>query len=322
MTNVYEIITAKMVEMIERDGLLPWQKPWTSATRADGRAPRNLVSNKAYRGMNFVILSMAGFSSPYFVTFKQAQQLGGSVRKGEKGIPVVFWKFGTREVENPTTRELDNAKTFLCRYYTVFNVEQCDGLEVPADAIAAPSTVEPIAACESLLERYIGRPRVRIGNAAYYTPSLDYVTMPAIDTFVGAAEYYSTLFHEFVHSTGHPNRLNRQGIAHVERFGSESYSKEELVAELGAAFLCADAGVENAAVTRNSAAYLKNWLHAIKADPKMLVMAAQQAQKAADMIAGRKAEDLAPAPKKLEQMTIAELKAKIAEIERAQAAVA
>lgn len=320
MINVYEIVTARMIEMIERDGLLPWQKPWTSQA-AGSQAPRNLRSGKAYRGMNFVILSMAGYSSPWFVTFKQAQELGGSVRKGEKGLPVVFWKFGTREVENPTTKELENERTALCRYYTVFNIAQCEGLTAPAADDAIAPTVEPIEACESIVAKYSGRPTMRVGSQASYTPSLDYVTMPARETFIGGDEYYSTLFHELTHSTGHPNRLNRSGIAHVERFGSESYSREELVAEMGAAFLCAEAGIANAAVTRNSAAYLKNWLQVIKADPKALVIAAQQAQKAADMIIGRQA-DQAPTPKKLEQMTAAEIRAKLAEMDQARAAAA
>ena len=175
----------------------------------------------------------------------------------------------------------------LCRYFTVFNTEQCEGLRVelfqPADS---QPQVEPIAACEQVVSGWAGKPVIQHGgDCASYSKLVDVIQMPERTWFDSVEEYYSTLYHELVHSTGHPTRLNRSTLMDFERFGDESYSREELVAEMGAAFLCGFAGVENRTIN-NSSSYLRSWLDVLKADSRLVMIAASQAQKAVDVILG------------------------------------
>lgn len=272
--SVYEIVTAGIIAELE-NGVVPWSKPWRSAS---GQMPTNLVSGKPYQGINTLILGMAGYASPYWVTFKQAIDLGGNVRKGEHGTKIVFWKVGEHE-----TAEGETERSFLVRYYTVFHVSQCDGLTVP---VTETRTVDPIETAEAIASAYPLGPVVDHGKAAaWYRPAQDTVGMPDRNTFTDGAAYYSALFHELTHSTGHANRLNRPGITDTIRFGSENYGKEELIAEIGAAFLCQMAGI--ATTIPQSAAYCKSWLTVIKADPKIIVSAASAAQKAVNHITGQ-----------------------------------
>jgi antirestriction protein ArdC len=182
--------------------------------------------------------------------------------------------------------ETENRKSILLRYYTVFNLEQCEGIESP-EPVAA---VNPIEQCESILERMPNPPRIEQDAQACYRPSIDTVGMPARAAFHSAEEYYSTLFHELTHSTGHPSRVGREGIMTHNPFGSDPYSKEELVAEMGAAMLCGVAGIESRTLG-NSAAYLQAWINKLKSDSRLIVSAASQAQKAADYILGRTAAE-------------------------------
>lgn len=276
--SVYDVITARILESLAR-GVVPWRKPW----KGGDSAPRNLVSGKEYRGVNVLLLSCMGYTSPYWLTFKQALAAKGNVRKGEKGTPVIFWKIYD-------DRDEPGKRRFVLRYYTVFNAEQCDGLTLPAANETPAPPVEPIAACESIVAGYKGAPPIKHGGGqACYSPSADEIRMPERDTFDGAAEYYSTLFHEMTHSTGSSKRLARDGITDPIRFGSHKYAKEELVAECGAAFLCGMAGIE-AATLENSAAYIANWSKKLKSEPRWIVEAAGQAQKAADLILGKAAK--------------------------------
>lgn len=280
--NVYEIITNKIVEKLEA-GFIPWHKPWSGS--ASKNAPRNLVTGKQYRGINVYLLSMAGYSSPYFATFKQISEKGGSVKKGEQGHMVVY--YGTAELED---RETGDPKVVpFLKYYKVFNVEQCEGLTVPAiDESAEDKVFSPIEQAESIFEAMPQCPDVRFGgNRAYYSPSLDYVQMPVKESFDTPDAYYNTLFHELAHSTGHSNRLARKGVTEASYFGSHEYSKEELVAEMTASFLSAEAGIET--TFDNSVAYIQSWLRALKNDKTMLVRAASMAQKASDFILSRQA---------------------------------
>jgi antirestriction protein ArdC len=273
--TVYEIITDRIIAQLEQ-GTTPWNKPWTA--RGDAGLPHNFVTKKAYRGINTWLLLAAGYTSPAFLTFKQARDLGGSVRKGEKGWPVVFWKFG--EVETKAGEVKDYA---FCRFYTVFNVSQCDGLQLPLadEQNEGLDDVPALDVCESMVQNWSGRPEIKHGpRGAFYSPSLDYVSIPERSAFNGPEAYYSTLFHELTHSTGHAKRLNRFQLG---TFGDKNYSKEELVAEMGAAFLCGFAGIENSTID-NSAAYLASWLKVLKSDSKMIISAASQAQKAVDLI--------------------------------------
>ena len=249
--NVYEVITARIVDMLE-NGTVPWRKPWS----ANGGEPRNLVSGKAYRGLNVFLLSAMGFSSPHWLTYRQASECGGSVKKGSKGCPVIFWKWNEPKQEaEPQTDSDSDRRAPILRYYTVFNVEQCDGIDAPA---SAARTFEPIAECERIVRSIPNGPRIgHHGSQAFYRPSTDTVVTPRPELFDSAPLFYSVLFHELAHSTGHASRLARKGITDVAMFGSHEYSREELIAEMGAAFLCGTAGIE-AATLQESTAYLAN----------------------------------------------------------------
>ena len=282
MPNVYEIITQRIIHQLE-SGVAPWRKPWKA--RGKSGLPRNLVSGHEYRGINLWILLSSGYASSHWLTFRQARELGGHVRQGETGLPVVYWKFGTREVQDGD--EIIEKRSVLCRYYTVFNVAQCEGLRIrPAEPAEDQPETQPIEACEQVVTGWLGKPTIRHGgDCASYHKVLDCVQMPEKPCFDSGEEYYSTLFHELTHSTGHPTRLNRSTLMDFERFGDHNYSREELVAELGAAFLAGYCGIENKTIN-NSAAYLASWLDALKNDHRMVLIAASQAQKAADLILG------------------------------------
>ncbi len=223
--------------------------------------------------------------SPYWLTFRQAKGLGGHVRKGEKSCPVVFWKW--LEKENRDTGKTERIP--LLRYYAVFNALQCELPEGKLPAVpeaALDNAFAPLERCEGVVADWLGKPDIQHDTSqACYRPATDVVHMPRPERFDGAEEYYSTLFHELTHSTGHASRLNRPGIADVARFGSRDYSKEELVAEMGAAFLCGHCAVENRTID-NSAAYVASWLARLRKDSKLVVQAAAQAQQAADWVLG------------------------------------
>jgi len=276
--SVYEIITDRIVKALE-NGTCPWHQPWNGKEFA----PRNLLSGKPYRGINAFLLAMFQNDNPYWLTFKQALQLGGNVRKGEKGMPVVFW---TEWQPKNDKREPDDRDAIpILRYYTVFHADQCEGIETPALPNIALHEFARIEACEAIVN---GMPssRAKIEHKqprAFYSPANDTVNMPSAERFESSALYYKTLFHELAHSTGHTSRLNRKGIAELNVFGSDEYGREELVAEMTAAFLCGHAGI-NPFTEATSASYLAGWLKAIKGDSKLVVIAAAQAQKAADWI--------------------------------------
>ena len=281
MPNVYEVITDRIVKQLEA-GVAPWHKPWKERGRA--ALPRNLVTGREYRGINVWILMSSGFGSPYWLTFKQALELGGHVRKGQAGLPVVYWKFGTRELQDGD--EVIERPFVLCRYYTVFNLEQCDGIPVPAPQPVAADQVKPIQVCEQVVTDWKTTPLiVHGGDRASHSKIEDRIRMPKPEDFDCAEEYYATLFHEMAHSTGHPSRLNRSTLMDAEFFGDQIYSREELVAEMGAAFLCGFTGIENRTVD-NSSAYLQSWLEALKSDSRLVMVAAGQAQRAVDYVLG------------------------------------
>ena len=283
--DVYERITARVLEQLER-GTVPWHKPWRGG---EAGCPRNLISRRPYRGINVFLLSACTpFESPFWLTFRQANELGGHVRKGAKSTPIVFWKWLRRE--NAETGETEQFP--LLRYYNVFNVAQC---ELPTEKVPALPSVpttefEPIGACEQILEGMPERPAIYYeGAAAYYRPLTDSVHLPKPEHFDSPEHFYGTVFHELIHATGHESRLNRHGITETPRFGTQTYSKEELVAEMGAAFLCGHAGIENNVID-NSASYVAEWLKRLRDDKRLVVHAAAAAQKAADFILGREFE--------------------------------
>lgn len=274
--NVYEIITEQVLEIMSQ-GVIPWKKPWNARG-----AHRNLITGKQYRGINVFLLSCTNFSSPWWLSFKQAKEKGGKIRKGEKGRQIVFWKpLLTQDIETGKEK-----KIFMLRYYTVFNLDQVEGIEAPKE----PETIElePIAEAEKIVSEMQNRPVIEEagGNKACYYPGKDSVQMPKFQDFDESEKYYSVLFHELGHSTGHVSRLARKEVQVCSRFGSEDYSKEELVAEMTAAFLCGESGILPATV-ENSAAYLQSWSARLKEDKKMVINAAAAAQRAADYILNR-----------------------------------
>ncbi len=276
MPNVYEIVTERIIGQLE-NGVAPWRKPWTS------KAPANLVSQKEYRGLNVLSLASQGYPSRFWLTFNQANKIGGRIAKGQKGSLVVYWNIGEeREIRKPDGTS-KTQRPFLLRYSTVFNLSQTEGIDIPARLLGEQRENNPIADCESIVDGMPNRPAFEQSNAAWYRPSSDSVGMPARGLFHSSEEFYSTLFHELTHSTGHASRVGREGIQQLNTFGSESYSREELVAEMGAAMLCGVTGISPATL-ENSAAYLKTWIARLKSDSKLIVQAASAAQKAADYI--------------------------------------
>ncbi len=282
--TIYEMITERVITLLEQ-GTVPWRKPWTGGSSSD--MPMNLVSKREYRGINVFLLTCMGFSSRYWLSFKQAKEKGGHVRKGEKGTPVIFWK--RYETEDRVTGE--DIVLPVLRYYTVFNLEQIEDLDAPDAPEPVHANFEPIAEAERIVQGMPKPPLIVHGEPrAFYRPAADTVNLPRPDLFLVPEEYYSTAFHELTHATGHESRLNRRPSTEIRHFGDKEYSQEELVAEMGSAFLCAQARIEQVTL-ENSAAYIANWLQVLKADAKMVVVAAAQAQRAADHILGRKWED-------------------------------
>jgi antirestriction protein ArdC len=276
MPNVYEIVTEQVIKQLE-SGVAPWRKPWRT------ESPVNLISGKAYRGLNVFMLATQGYESRYWLTFNQANKLGGHVKKGEKSTLVVFWHVGEEKTIRKTDGTDRKSKPFLLRYYNVFNLCQTDGIAERLGLGNASPRVPSIEQCEAIVTGMPNRPAFEQSDRAWYRPSNDTVGMPARGLFNSAEEYYSTLFHELTHSTGHASRVGREGIENLNSFGSESYSKEELVAEMGAAMLCGVTGIEQATI-QNSASYLKAWIERLRSDSKLLISAASQAQKACDYI--------------------------------------
>jgi antirestriction protein ArdC len=287
--NLYQTVTDRFIASL-KNGIIPWEKPWNTPHFTGGPFPRNFRTGRPYRGINIMLLWSSPYASQFWLTFNQAKELNGTVRRGEKGTQIVFYKqLRTRKTTNEQqSEEEDRRPPFVLVQHTVFNVEQCDGLTVPQiETPTTPNTVEQDEACEAIAAGWENRPTLHLTDEserrAYYRPSTDSVHMPARPRFVDAPHYYSTLFHELVHSTGHESRLNRTFGA---RFGDELYSKEELVAEMGAAFLCAIAGIANEHTDRNTTAYLQSWIGKLEEDNRLIVHAAANAQRAVDSIIG------------------------------------
>lgn len=287
--DAYNVVTDRIIAALEA-GTIPWRRPWT----AGDSFPRNAVTGRRYSGANVLVLTMSEYSDPRWLTFRQALALGGNVRKGEHGTGVVFWKFlqRTRHADGTPLVEGERAgQVPLLRYFTVFNVEQCDGLD--AERLAPweqdAETFDPIVEADTITRQFFeapGAPRFTHngGSRAFYVPAQDHIHLPKQSAFTSNVDYYATLFHEMGHSTGHASRLNRHGLeTGIGVFGSEVYSREELAAEMTSAFLAAAAGLDTTTLPQN-AAYIASWLKALKDDRKLLVVAASQGQKAADYI--------------------------------------
>jgi antirestriction protein ArdC len=287
LKDIHAVITERFIEKL-RTGVVPWQRTWQSAA--------NIISGKAYRGINSLTLGSSPFKSPFWMTFRQALELGGHVRKGEKSSPVIYYKFLAKQdgKGNPVFTSSGRPKLIpFVRWSNVFNLEQTEGVDAPASASApAPDTAAPtsVERAEALVREAKLCPIRHEGFAATYSPSEDLIRMPAQNSFRSGEDYFHTLFHEMTHATGHASRLDREGITNPVKFGSERYSKEELIAELGAAFLSNNACILDSVRFDNSAAYLQSWIKKLKDDPTMIVSAASHAQRGFDLVTGHTPE--------------------------------
>lgn len=284
--DIYQTVTDRILETLDR-GTVPWRHPIKRNGSEDG-LPRSMSSKKPYRGVNIFLLAMTawaeGYESSYWMTYKQAKQQGGQVRKGEKASLVVFWKrYATKDKETGKDKIVP-----VMRHYNVFNAEQVEGIEAP-DAVQPDPDAEPfkpIDEADKIVTGYAGGPVIEHGGGrAFYRPSNDTVRIAEPDRFQSPENYYATLFHELVHSTGHSSRLDRGLDTQLAPFGSADYSKEELVAEMGAAFLAAASGISPPTIDQ-SAAYIDGWRKKLKGDKKLIVQAAGSGQRAADHILG------------------------------------
>lgn len=316
--EIAQRIVDRMLDTIKTEGTLPWTKPWKNGSEQNIRVIDGYTevtvpvyvwsrSGKPYQGVNVLILRLFGKPGEY-ITFNQAKAEGGKVKKGAKSLPIVYWNMIKKETEELDENGEKKIKMIpVLKYYNVFHIDDVEGLkqkhQPDPEVIRIPKWhYEPIegideseynAAAEAMIADYIKRAktlqvdRESNSNRAFYSPSQDHVVTPNITQFGDVAEYYSTLFHELGHSTGHASRLNRfSGDDAIAAFGDESYSKEELVAEITAASILSTLGLESGNTFRNSAAYVQHWSEHIKNDPMMFVSAAGKAEKAIAMIMG------------------------------------
>ena len=271
--DIYSAVTDRIIAQMEQ-GIIPWKKPWVSNGKAISHA-----TGKPYSLLNQMLLGRPG----EYLTFKQCREAGGHVKKGEKSSMVVFWKWIEQEDEETgETKEIP----FL-RYYNVFHIDQCEGIQAKYTTEAHfPDGASTVEKAQEIIYDYLEREGVKLthseGDRAFYRPSTDEIILPIRKQFVSTAEYYSTVFHELTHSTGHISRLNR--LDKVADFGSDVYSKEELVAEIGAAALVNHVGLETSTSFSNNAAYIQNWLSVLKGDKRFIVSAAGKAEKAVTQI--------------------------------------
>ena len=282
--DVYTRVTAKIIVSLEQ-GVRPWTKPW-SVEHTAGRITRPLRHNgEAYRGINVLMLwgdsVEKGFVSPFWVTYKQAVEMKAQVRKGQHGSTVVYADRITKTGTDGKGQEVEEQIPFL-KAYTVFNAEQVDGL--PERYYAKPSDPLPLSERIASADHFVAMTKAELshgGNMAYYAPGPDRIQLPPFEAFRDAESYYATLLHELTHWTRHKNRLDRSFGR--KAFGDDGYAREELVAELGAAFLCADLGIA-VEPREDHAAYLGHWLEVLKVDKRAIFQAAAHAQKASDYL--------------------------------------
>ena len=274
--DIYKELTQAFVDCLN-EGEIPWQKPW--------KEQYNMISGKEYEGMNQLYLGLRASKNKWpnaWATFKQINELGGSVASGSKGSIVVWWNLFKRKKEVEGKEVIEVIPTL--KYFRVFNLAQTHGIK--ENKIKQPFDNDLMA--EQVANSYLKRENLNLerSNKAFYSPSSDYVGMPNREIFSSQEEYFSTLFHELTHSTGHQSRLNREEVQNFHFFGSETYSKEELTAEIGAAFLCTKTKISNQKTLTNSKAYIQSWIKVLEKNPKWILSASSKAQKAAEFILG------------------------------------
>lgn len=274
--NVYEMVTERIIEQLE-SGVIPWKKPWTGSKNG----AYNRVSMKPYSILNQMLLQHSG----EYATFKQWTEAGGHIRKGARSEIVTFWKMQLVEGEDENGTKIKKQIPLL-RYYNVFHISQVDGVE-PKEKMELQEH-EPIEEAERVKLEYMEREHLQINekitDKAFYTPTSDYIEVPCKEQYEHIEEFYSTLFHEMVHSTGHFKRLNRLESGASARFGSATYSKEELTAEIGSAMILNRLGIETEKTFKNSTAYVQNWLQVLRNDNKFIISASSKSEKAVKYI--------------------------------------
>lgn len=295
--TVYAIVTERITKSLKA-GVIPWRKPWKG-----GGAPKSLSTGRVYSGVNRLMLDpmVSGFSSCWWGTFNELRSRGGSVRKGSKASICVYWK-----LLKSTDKKTGEVKMVpFLRYYSVFNLDQCEGVEAPEAGVPTVAEFVPIEECERVVAGMPNAPSIADDGcgSCYYQPAKDSVHMAKRGTFVSPEAYYATLFHELVHSTGHKSRLGR--LDKWDSFGSKGYAREELVAELGAAFLAADCHIDTAPIQESESAYIGSWLRRLAEDERLIVVAAGAASKAADYIHGRMAGAVEAEPVEAESLAVA-----------------
>lgn len=281
MMHIYEAVTARILKQLDA-GVIPWRKTWSTGL------PKSLTTGKEYRGVNILVLGTTEFTSQYWVTYREALRLGGHVRKGERATPVIYWKWRTPE-ELARRREAtgrDDLAPCVPFAAAVFNLDQVEGVTRPDDDVPHLEDAR-LDIADQMLAVMPDKPEIvhRVMADPAYSPRFDRITLPHLSQFESAGEYLATLYHELIHSTGNPRRLNRFAEVEGDRF--ERYSFEELVAEFGAAFLCAFTGVSTPAGEALQASYIRGWSEALRKDQRLIVRAASAAQRAADYIRGK-----------------------------------
>ena len=298
-TNVYQIVTDRIVEQMSK-GIIPWRQPWNRVGQAFAL---NYVTRRPYSALNCMLLGKQG----EYLTWKQIQTLGGKLKKGSKSKFVVFFDMirikddkkaivkdsETEQTETSGKTEKDTKVIPLLKYYNVFHVDDVEGIESRiSEDKPVESNVKPVEEAERVIAGYLDRESTlrfvndSPSNKAYYSPMQDMVVVPMISQYKVADEYYSTAFHELTHSTLKKSRCNREMTGAIAAFGSENYSREELVAEIGAAMLCNTCGLDAESAFRNSVAYIQSWASMLKSDPKAIVWASTRAEKASKYILG------------------------------------
>jgi antirestriction protein ArdC len=272
--DLYALVTNQIIDLLEK-GIAPWQQPWI-----DAGIPMNLISKRPYRGINLWLLLSLNYPRNLFLTWDQLKKIGGSVKQGEHGHIVVFWK------AIPKKDEIDESgkpkSVTMLRYYKVFNIDQCRELPENLEIPELRKDFDPVLECEAIINQMPQKPPIKhMVQKAFYDKEKDYINMPKKKSFKDSQGYYATLYHELIHSTGHEKRLKRKSITEMAEFGSDLYSFEELIAELGSAYLSSLSGV---LVPQNSAAYIGGWLTKLKSDKRFIIQASGFAQKAVDFI--------------------------------------
>ena len=281
--DIYQIITDRFVAQLER-GTVPWQRPWIS--------PQNMASQKPYHGVNIFTLACEERESPFWLTYRQASELGGNVKPGEKSTPVVYWQMLERQDKNGTVMLNSNGRPEVMpfiRWSNVFNIEQTQGIQQPElsiETVQQPALDKAKAILDSA--NFCQIKKNGQNDRAVYCPATDTIEIPSVKRFPNKADWFHTIFHELGHSTGSADRLNREGIAEKIEPGSEKYAKEELIAELCASFLSNEAGTLGDVQFKNSSSYLKSWITRLQNNPKVIVMACAAAQKACRFVLGER----------------------------------